>query len=716
MFSVKKISVIVILFLLFFCPPLRAETLSEDKPPRRGGVVLVLSGGGTRGAAHIGVLKILERENIPVVGIVGTSIGSVIGGLYACGYTAQELEEILTGTDLLSLIADTGARLRPSTGNHRPMGERLGIFNAQFDKNRNRTGPLGSLPAVAFTNFLSQYTSRVPVTDFDHLPIPFAAVATNLETGKPVILRQGSLSSAIRASIAIPGLLEPWTIDGNLLVDGGLVANLPVAIAEDLFPGYPILAVNLAGEDITKERTQFRSVADVFAQAIDIMTIENIRKNAASADLILHPDVSEFGILEGGGYENIIQRGVDVAEAHLDDLLALTANEVPIPIREPMKTEPMIVRKIIIVGVPEEMKEELIDEHSQWVGKPLDTATINSTVRRLIQRDEFSTVDAHTEPAEDGVNVVLSFAHRPAYEISFGGYTTNLHSNRWISVIASARDILETGDAASIEHRFSSQWGTQLRYFTPRKNSGQWGFAINAMEEDLNPRNDQAQMGNASLLLERYNVRALYYKENGLSRMGIGGAAERTTGNGPSNDVWGPYLTFSYDTLDNILAPTSGLAFASSLWWSDLQTLVTQTTFDYYQPLGQNNWRTRFRVGLETGDSKNPAYRPQLGDQEELYSLARHPLMGQQVAWSHFGVANHLMNTWWGGVTVEVFGRYGIAMDNWTRVEDAWETGLVFSIPGQITSGKVLVVYDDSGQFTFGFSIGSPRWWTSPMP
>ena len=110
MFSVKKISVIVILFLLFFCPPLRAETLSEDKPPRRGGVVLVLSGGGTRGAAHIGVLKILERENIPVVGIVGTSIGSVIGGLYACGYTAQELEEILTGTDLLSLIADTGAR------------------------------------------------------------------------------------------------------------------------------------------------------------------------------------------------------------------------------------------------------------------------------------------------------------------------------------------------------------------------------------------------------------------------------------------------------------------------------------------------------------------------------------------------------------------------------------------------------------------------------
>lgn len=124
-------------------------------------------------------------------------------------------------------------------------------------------------------------------------------------------------------------------------------------------------------------------MADVFAQAIDIMTIENIRKNAASADLILHPDVSEFGILEGAASENIIQRGVDVAEAHLDDLLALTANEVPIPIREPMKTEPMIVRKII-VGRSRRNEGRTTDEHSQWVGKPLDTATINSTVRRLI--------------------------------------------------------------------------------------------------------------------------------------------------------------------------------------------------------------------------------------------------------------------------------------------------------------------------------------------
>ena len=678
--------------------------------------MLVLSGGGTRGAAHIGILKILERENIPVVGIVGTSIGSVIGGLYSCGYSAQELEDIVTGTNLLSLIADTGARLRPDTGNHRPMGERQGVFNAQFDKNRNRTGPLGSLPAVAFANFLSQYTSRVPVTDFDHLPIPFAAVATDLETGEAVILRQGNLASAIRASISIPGLLEPWTIDGRLLVDGALVAYLPVAIAKDIFPGYPILAVNLAGQSITKDRTQFRSMVDVLSQTIDIMTIENIRANSSLADLLLHPDVDDFGMLDGDGYEMIIQRGVDVAEAHVEELRTLTANGIPVPLQEPASMNPLIVRKVIVAGVPDEMKKELIKEHSRWVGKPLDTEIINRTVSRLMQRDEFATVDAHTEPTEDGVNVVLSFSRRSAYELSLGGYTTNLHSNRWLSVTTTARDLLQMGDTASLEYRLSAQWGAQLRYFTARKNDGQWGFALNAMEQEINPRNGQELTTDSPLLLERYSFRALYYKENGLSRVGMGGAVERTTGHGPSNDAWGPYLTFSYDTLDNILAPTRGIAFSASLWWSELETLVTKTTFDAYRPWGKSNWRTNLRLGLETGDSKDLSYRPQLGDQEELYSLARHPIMAQQIAWSHLGIANHLMNTWWGGVTVEFFGRYGIAMDNWNRVDDAWETGLSFSIPGQITGGKFLVVYDDSGHFTFGFSLGIPRWWASPIP
>lgn len=712
----KKIAVVAILIVTLLCTPLYAQTLSEDAPQKKGGVVLVLSGGGTKGAAHIGVLKILERENIPVVGIVGTSIGSVIGGLYACGYSAQELDDILTGTDLLSLVADTGTRLRPETGNHRPMAERRGILSAQFDKNHNRIGPLGGMPSIAFVNFLSQYTSRVPVTDFDHLPIPFAAVATDLARGEPVILRHGNLASAIRASISIPGLLEPWTIDDRLLVDGGLVANLPVAIAKDLFPGYPVLAINLAGDSIVKERSQFRSVADVLSQTLDIMMIENIRKNAGLADLLLHPDVTNFGILDGGGYDVIIQRGVDVAEAHLEELRALTDTGIPVPLRQVQERGPLIVRKVTTAGVPEAMEKELVKEHSHWIGNPLNTEVINKTVSRLMRRDEFSSVSAHTEPLEDGVNVVLSISRRSAYEISLGGYTTNLHSNRWLSVLGSARDLLQTGDSASLEYRLGTQWGAQLRYFTHRQNDGQWGFAINAMEQELNPRNDQNLIGDSSLLIERYSARALYYKENGLSRIGIGGAVERTTGNDDSRDAWGPYLTFAYDTLDNVLAPTTGIALSSSLWWNELETLVTRTTLDAYRPLGKSDWRGNFRLGLETGDSREIAYRPLLGDQEELYSLGNAPLMGQQVAWTHLGIANPMLNTWWGGLTLELFGRYGIAMNDWTRIEDAWETGLSFTIPGQITSGKFLVVYDDEGEFTFGFSIGTPRWWVSPIP
>lgn len=715
-------NICLLVTLIFFSSGL---ALAEEK---KGGVVLVLSGGGTRGIAHIGVLKVLEEEGIPVVGIVGTSIGSLVGGLYACGISADELEDIVMETDFISLISGTATASLPRAQSHRPMPERKGVVTLQFNENRKRIGPLGGLSAISLVNFLSRYTSNVPVTDFNMLPIPFAAVATDLQNGEAVVLRQGSLPSAIRASISIPGLFEPWSVEGRLLVDGGLVANLPVLIAKEAFPGYPVVAVNLSGTDITRERTDFRSMGDVLYQAIDIMTIERIRTNSEAADLIIQPDVSAYGILDSSGYEKIIRRGIDAANDHREKLREIAIQAPAPPNRNGEKdTPPLIVQKLVVEGLPPEMEKNIRKDYEQWIGKPLSTKTINQEADRLTREEDFSTVDAHTKPVEGGVAVVLTFARRPAYEIGIGGYSTNLHSNRWIALSLSTRDLFSVGDSASLLYHMGPEWAMQMGYFTPLRDHSRWGITLTAAENDLLPANkfgalidtsdqEKYRLSHNTLDSERYSLRSLFYKDSGYTRLGLGAMAEHRRSNGQTDNAVGPYLYIMYNRVNDITSPTKGLSFVSDIWWRDFDTLVSRSVFQNYHTWENDAFRNTLLLGFETGDSDHPANLAVLGDQEELYSLSRHPLVGEQVFWAHYGITRDVMNAWWGGLDAELFGRYGMAMRNWTKISDTWEAGLALSVPGQLANGRLLLVYDEHGELTIGFSIGNPRWLNSPIP
>jgi len=221
-----------------------------------GGVVLVLSGGGARGLAHIGVLEILEEQGIPIAGIVGTSMGSIIGGLAASGYAPGELRRVVEDLDLTNLLSErTNPIFVPLPSDN--LTPRNKIPWVMLNQAGEVIGPLGGLSGVKLLERFAQLASRVQVVRFDELPIPFAAVATDLETGEKVVLRAGSLASAMRASMAIPGLFEPWPMGDRLLVDGGLVSNLPVETAKELFPGYPVIAVAASGQ-LRKKKTSGR--------------------------------------------------------------------------------------------------------------------------------------------------------------------------------------------------------------------------------------------------------------------------------------------------------------------------------------------------------------------------------------------------------------------------------------------------------------------------
>lgn len=679
------------------------------------GIVLVLSGGGTKGLAHIGVLEVLERENIPIAAIVGTSMGAIMGGIYASGYTAKEIKEVVSNVDLMEIISDRSSAKILDMGYNKQPTSQTSMLSLQLDGKKLPRGKRGALRAKDLYSFLSELTERSAVTDFNMLPIPFAAVATNLETGETVILRKGNLASALRASLSIPGIFEPWEMNGRLLVDGGLKANLPVLIAKKLFPGHPVIAINLSPEDITKPQERLRSVLEVSAQTVEILMVEQIRANAAEADLVIAPDVKKFGILDSGGYDKIIERGAEAAESFVGKLHAILTkyNETYCEyarVDPDANTIPTVI-DIRFEGIPESIAKILYEKFDDMIGQPLDMKKVSRVVKTLSEREDFTSVEGRTQNyTKDTVALVFAIERPSKIEIGVSGYVGNVNPDSWLSLSAQIHDILIDGDVGSMEFRLGTKWGAMLRYFTPRsEEDSQFGLVLVAREEGTTPRNA------ASFEFERYIARIAWYKNLGSkTRIGLGYALETSTYM-DKETLSGPYFNLSFNNLDDPIMPTKGISVTSDIWFPLGETVISQTIFQSYLPVWEK-WKVIFSGGLKTGDGDDLAYAALLGSQQELYSLSNSPLVGDQAYWLHLGAAQKIMKSWWGGIVVEIFGNYGQVMREWDISDSWWETGIALSVPTNNFSGKFLVVYDQGGQFTFGYSIGIPQFWSGPIP
>ena len=272
-------TLLAVILPCFFLTDASAESMTvQHLQTRPQKICLVLSGGGARGFAHIGVLKQLESMHIPIDCIAGTSMGAVVGGLYAAGLPASEIEKRLEKLKLNDIALDrVDRRMLPQSIREEdesyPLGATLGL-SANGVKL-----PAGVTQASQFQELIQNWTSHLPPEiDFDRLPIPFRAVATDLETGKMVVFNKGSLHKAIRASMAAPGVFAPIEIDGHLLSDGGLVRNLPVDIARDMGADV-IIAVNIGTPLLP--RNQLQTLFSVSQQMVNILTEQNVQAQKA---------------------------------------------------------------------------------------------------------------------------------------------------------------------------------------------------------------------------------------------------------------------------------------------------------------------------------------------------------------------------------------------------------------------------------------------------
>jgi NTE family protein len=294
---------------------------NETKHPK---VAVVLSGGGAKGFSHIGVLKFLEEEGIPIDIIVGTSIGSIVGGLYSVGYTANDLEKICKAQDWESLFLDDIPRLYLSRAD-RSLQQRY-LFALRVNEKKKLSLPQGVIKGQNVLNLLCGLAGNVSSEmDFSKLPVSFACVAANLENGQEIVINKGFLPTAMFASSAVPGVFQYPERDGLVLIDGGVVNNFPADVAKKMGADI-IIGVDISEE--FNERDKIRSIQNVFTQLIGFFNQHKDSLNAALCNLIIKPDMSNYSITSftNEAVDTLIQRGEDAAYKMRDQIRKLNTD------------------------------------------------------------------------------------------------------------------------------------------------------------------------------------------------------------------------------------------------------------------------------------------------------------------------------------------------------------------------------------------------------
>lgn len=303
-----------------FCFLFSFSTHAQDtiQKPKIG---LVLSGGGAKGLAHIGVLKVIDSLGIKIDYIGGTSMGAIIGGLYASGYSGEQLDSIFNLVDVDALLQDYTPRSSQSFYEKR--NDEIYAFALPFDKFKLEL-PTAISKGLYNFNLISKLTRHVShITDFDNLPIPFLCVATNVETGKEVVLKNGILAKCIIASGAIPTLYNPIVFDNNKLIDGGVVNNYPI---EEIINKGATIIIGVDVQDGLKTMDQIKGATGVLAQITNYSMLEKMDKKISLTNIYIKPDIGGYTVVSFDKGAEIVAKGEKEARIHLNELSSLSSN------------------------------------------------------------------------------------------------------------------------------------------------------------------------------------------------------------------------------------------------------------------------------------------------------------------------------------------------------------------------------------------------------
>jgi NTE family protein len=450
-----------VLLAVSLCVPVAAWAQTATDAKRTPRVGLVLSGGGARGIAHVGVLKVLEELRVPVHCITGTSMGAIVGGAYAAGGTAADLEKFVREADWNEIFRDSPPRAEIST--RRKIDEYKTLFAPEYGVKSGLILPKGVIAGVSIHGFFRLLTEQaVEIGDFNKLPIPFRAVAADIETGEAVVLSRGSLSRAMRASMSVPGAIAPVEIDGRLLVDGGIANNLPIDEARKLCADV-IIAVNIATPALKRE--EITSALSVGGQLINFLGKANVERQLASLgqrDVLIAP---ELGDISAGSFDrssDAIRVGEDAARAAAD---ALRRYSLPPEEYEALRRRQRSERKPIapvdeirFEGLQRTNPEVLRSLLESKPGEQLAEEQVSADLRRIYGRGDFESVDYRIQQ-ESGRRVMVIEPREkdwgPDY-LRFGlGLATDFQGENYFNILAQYR--------RTWLNRLGGEWLTEMQ-------------------------------------------------------------------------------------------------------------------------------------------------------------------------------------------------------------------------------------------------------------
>lgn len=585
--------IITLITALMLCTTGIAET---HPPTSRKKIGLVLSGGGAKGMAHIGALKVIEQAGIPIDYVVGTSMGSIIGGLYAIGYTPQQLDSLVRVQDWGFLLSDRTPRSDKNMA-EREADEKY-ILSVPFSRISIKEVTGGVIKGQNISNLFNQLTFGYHDSiDFNKLPIPYACVAEDIATGKEVDFHSGKLATAMRASMAIPGVFTPVRMDSMVLVDGGTINNYPVNVARKM--GADII-IGVDVQSNLKPANELEGMGDILGQLINLMGQDMYEKNLKETNALIKVNVEGYSAASFSheAIDTLIRRGEEAAILQWDALkklkkeLGLPESYIP-PKRIGYKSiKQVYIRNIDFVGIDEEDEDWILKRCKLKENNFDDIERIEEATTIIRANTNYSSVSYQLEKVSGNIyDLRYILNQKQENRINIG---VRYDTEETVSLLINATTTFKTRmpSYASITARLGERFGGKLGYGVEVSPLATLGLSYQFMYNDI----DYHEMGQRSFnSVFRYHMAELSYANVWLRnlRFSLGLRYElydydkflHLDGNKPWGDIKAEHFftyfaNVHYDTYDKAYFPNRGVNFRAGY------TLYTDnfTQYEGYTP------------------------------------------------------------------------------------------------------------------------------------
>ena len=460
----------------------------EQLRPKIG---LVLSGGGAKGLAHIGVLKVIDSLGIKIDYISGTSMGAVVGGLYASGYTAQELDSIFSSIDVDALLQDYTPR--ESKSFYEKRNDEIYALTLPF--NNFKLGlPSGLSKGLYNFNLISRLTQHVShIRDFEKLPIPFLCIATDLESGEQVLLNSGVLAQAIIASGAIPTLYNPVEINGRLLIDGGVVNNYPI---EELKSRGIDFIIGVDVQEGLKTRDQLKDVTAVLSQINNFSMIEKMDGKRNQTAIYIKPDTKGYSVVSFNEGKEIIKKGNEKAMEFSNQLIALGKNNTS-KASKVFHKDSIYLEEIVLNKLENYTRAYILGKLKFRNKAKISYAQLAKGISNLNATQNFSAINYSFDKTEKGERLTLNLKENTNNAfLKFGLHYDDLYKSG-VLVNYTHKKIVMKNDVASLDVILGDNFRYNFDYYID--NGFYWSFGLNSKLNSFN-RNISTDFENGMVL------------------------------------------------------------------------------------------------------------------------------------------------------------------------------------------------------------------------